>query len=97
MKKESEVAGEGESQCVEREQAGEAVIKGDRWQEQEESNVARGWRALEEAAEMWGRDGRVSGCRGGTVGINTRPYTKIFPMQELRRADESLAVGLCSR
>lgn len=56
MKKESEVAGEGESQCVEREQAGEAVIKGDRWQEQEECNVARGWGALEEAAEMWGQE-----------------------------------------
>lgn len=39
---ESKVAGEGEFQRAEREQAGEAVIKGDRRREQDESNVVEG-------------------------------------------------------
>ena len=93
---ESEVAGEGEFQHVEREQAGEAVIKGDGWQEQDESNIVGGgglWRRL---LRCGARRERVSRCRGGSVGATMRQSTKIFPMQELRKVNEYLAVGLCN-
>lgn len=62
---ESDVAGEGEFQHAEREQAWEAVIKGDGWREQDKSNVAAGgglWRRL---LRCGARRERVSRCQGG--------------------------------
>lgn len=49
---ENEVAEESEFQSVKTEQAGEAILKGDK--QQEESNITAGRRAWEEAAGMWG-------------------------------------------